>query len=125
MPSLVIPQKMTKFRLKIEIIGNKVSLSLLDEKKKTTDELSWIDKRDLSEKLLKNIDSLLRRNGLSIDSIRGVDFYCDSPYFQKKQELDIDENLSYKRRCGFTAWQIGEITARTLNFGLTKKHIPT
>ena len=108
--------KNIKLKLKIEIIGNKASVFLLDGKRNIISKSAWIDKRDLSEKLLKKIDLLLRKNKLTIKDIEKVDFNCDSPYFEKNKKIDLGENISSKNKCGFTAWQTGEIMAKILNF---------
>ncbi|MEA2097624.1 MAG: hypothetical protein U9P70_00910 [Patescibacteria group bacterium] len=102
-------------KLKIEIISNKASVFLLDKKGNIVSKLTWIDKRNLSEKLLKKIDLLLKKNKLSIKDIKKVDFECDSPYFKKNKKIDFEEAISSKNKCGFTAWQIGEVTAKVLN----------
>ncbi len=89
---------------------------LLGKKGDIISKLVWIDKRNLSEKLLKKIDLLLKKNKLSIKDISRVDFKCDSPYFEKNKKIDLEETMSSKNKCGFTSWQIGEITAKVLNF---------
>lgn len=109
-----------KLKLKIEIIGNRASVFLLDEKRKVISKSAWIDKRDLSEKLLSKIDFLLKKNNLSIKDISKVDFNCDSPYFEKNKKINLEENLSSKNKCVFTAWQTGEITAKILNLALPR-----
>ena len=85
-----------KFILKIKIIENKISLFLIDNKKKIIAESEWVDKRDLSEKLLKKIDLLLKKKKVSLSNISKFDF-------------------SSSGKCGFTTQQIGEITAKVLN----------
>ena len=91
---------------------------MLDEKGNITSKLVWIDKRNLSEKLLKKINLLLEKNKLSIKDIEKVDFECDSPYFEKNKKIDPEKDISSKNKCGFTSWQIGEITAKVLNFAI-------
>ncbi len=85
-----------KFILKIKIIGNEISLFLIDNKKKIIAESKWVDKRDLSEKLLRKIDLLLKKKKVSLSNISKFDF-------------------SSSGKCGFTTQQIGEITAKVLN----------
>lgn len=95
---------------------------LINEDGKIADELKWTDSRDLSEKLLEKIDKLLKRNNLAAENISGSDFYCDSPYFRKSTRNKnfcsplYNKDLFSKGKCGFTAWQTGEITAKVLNF---------
>jgi hypothetical protein len=111
---------MKKFKLKIEVFGDKVSLFLADREGRIISKSRWIDNRNLSEKLLVKIDSLLKRNGLTIDNILKVDFSCNSPYFsnfKNGNEIKL-ENVSSKNRCGFTSWQIGETTAKILSLSL-------
>ena len=93
---LKMKQKSMKFKLKIEIIDNRISLFLLDEKKNIISKTAWTDHRDLSEKLLRKIDLLLRKNKLVIKDISKFDFTSSG-------------------KCGFTAKQIGEITAKVLS----------
>ena len=85
-----------KFILKIKIIGNEISLFLIDNKKKIIAESEWVDKRDLSEKLLRKIDLLLKKKKVSLNNISKFDF-------------------SSSGKCGFTTQQIGEITAKVLS----------
>ena len=103
-------------KLRIEIIGNNASVFLVDKKINFISKLTWIDKRNLSEKLLVKIDLLLRKNKFTIKDIEKIDFKCDSPYFEKNKKIDPMENISSKNKCGFTAWQTGEIVAKVLNF---------
>ena len=103
------------YKLKIEIIGNKAGVFLLDKKRNIVSKLAWTDNRDLSEKLLKKIDLVLRKNKLAMKNIEKVDFECDSPYFEKNKKINFKETVSSKNKCGFTAWQTGEITAKILN----------
>ena len=86
-----------KFILKIKITGNTINLFLVDNKKKVVDRSEWTDNRDLSEKLLGKIDLLLKKKKISLNDISRFDF-------------------TSSEKCGFTARQIGEITAKVLNF---------
>ena len=79
-------------------------LSISDNEEKSKVEfkkLEWSDQRDLSEKLLKKIDLLLKKNNLTIDNISKVNFSG--------------------KKYGFMAGQVGKITAKVLNFGLDIK----
>ncbi len=90
---------MKKYLLNIKIINNKVTLFISGSNKKTEvgfKELEWNDQRDLSEKLLGNIDSLLRKNNLAISDISKINFSS--------------------KKCGFMTEQIGKITVNVLNF---------
>ncbi|MCK5412787.1 MAG: hypothetical protein KAI57_00235 [Candidatus Pacebacteria bacterium] len=108
---------MKKYKLKILIIGNLVSLFLFDRKGIEISKSTWTDKRDLSEKILVKIDLMLTKNNLTISDIFDVDFDCDSPYFNRKEKkMLINENLSSENKCGFMAWQVGEVSAKILNF---------
>ncbi len=86
-----------KFILKIKITGNTINLFLVDNKKKVVARSEWTDNRDLSEKLLGKIDLLLKKKKISLNDISRFDF-------------------TSSEKCGFTARQIGEITAKVLNF---------
>jgi len=103
-------------------MGAKASLFLLDEKGNAVDGSSWIDNRDLAEKILENIEALFVKNHISIKKISEVVFDCDSPYYKKNKTASLGlENENSKGKCGFTSWQIGEITAKTLNYCLGGK----
>ena len=95
---------MKKYSLSIKIINNEVILSISDNEKKSKVEfkkLRWNDRRDLSEKLLKKIDLLLKKNSLTMSNISKVNFSG--------------------KEYGFMAGQVGKITAKVLNFGLGVK----
>ena len=101
---------MKKYLLNIKIINNRVVLSISDnsDKKKSKVEfkkLEWNDRRDLSEKLLKKIDLLLKKNNLAGSGISKVNFTG--------------------KDCGFMAGQVGKITTKVLNFGLDNKTVHT
>jgi len=113
---------MKEYKIKIKIIGTKASLFLLDKNKCVIDELNWTDNRDLAEKILEKIKMLFSKNDISMKDISKVVFDCDSPYFEKNRKnktlkLELETENS-KGKCGFTSWQIGEITAKTLNYCL-------
>lgn len=107
---------MKKFKLKISILGGKVGLFLQDREGIEISKSTWTDRRDLSEKILVKIDLILAKNNLALSDIFDIDFNCDSPYFQKSKNIALNENLSSKDKCGFMAWQIGEVTTKVLNF---------
>jgi len=102
--------------LKIEIIGDKAKLFLVSSKKEIISGLEWTDKRDFAEKIIAKTDLLLKNNNLFISDISAFDFYCNSPYFAKNKTNEEESNLSDQKKCGFTTWQIGEITAKIFNF---------
>jgi len=91
---------MKKYSLSIKIINNEVILSISDREKRSKAEfkkLKWNDQRDLSEKLLKKIDLLLKKNNLTPGNISKVNFSG--------------------KEYGFMTGQVGKITAKILNFG--------
>ncbi|MDF1498787.1 MAG: hypothetical protein P1P85_05570 [Patescibacteria group bacterium] len=108
------------YKLQISIFGSEVNLILKDKKGNIVSKISWTDKRDLSEKIIIQIDKLFKKNNIFFSNIYKVDFDCDSPYYKKSKKMSLFENVSSKNKCGFTSWQIGEITAKTLNLSLTK-----
>lgn len=109
--------------IKISIYGNRAQLRLVEAgSDKTLGKAEWEDKRDLSQKLFQKIESLLQKRNLSVSDIRKFSFNCDSPYFsggKRRRELKM-EDFDSSGRCGFTAWQTGEIIVRTINFALEK-----
>ncbi|MFZ2969861.1 MAG: hypothetical protein WA063_01820 [Minisyncoccia bacterium] len=119
---------MRKYKIKIEIIGRAASLFLLDGKGHIIERSSWIDNRDLAEKILIRFDRLLTKNNLSFSDIDSIRFDCDSPYFKKSRKRKSGEsgleNENSKGKCGFTSWQIGEITAKILNYSLKGGKMP-
>lgn len=89
---------MKKYFLDIKITNDQTLLLLSDSIVKTKiKKTRWNNQRDLSEKLLKKIDYLLKKNNLSKNNIAKVNF--------EGQE------------CGFMTEQTGKITAEILNFG--------
>lgn len=107
------------FEVRLKIKGNVAELILLNSKE--PDKLaysSWIDKRDLSRQFFLRLEKLLAKQGILASEIGKVKFYCDSPYFLRKEKnLEIVE-LDSIGKCGFTAWQTGEIISRVMNFAL-------
>lgn len=109
------------FEIRVNIIGDWVELTLVEYKTgNVVSTLRWQDKRDLSDKLLSNIANLLKKKGLTLNNITEIVFSCDSPYFSFEDRLVETEIMSEdsSKRCGFTAWQTGEIIAKTLNYVL-------
>ena len=107
--------------VRINIEGQKVSLALFDIKdSKNIRKTKWIDRRSLSSELPLRLETSLRKSGLSISDIKHFDFICDSPYFDKNRKGDIIklEEMDSSGKCGFTAWQTGEIFASVMNFAL-------
>jgi hypothetical protein len=105
---------------KLVINGNRARLSLRE--KGGSGELAflaWEDRRDLADKFFAKLEQLLEKSGHCGSEVKSVDFACDSPYFGDRKELKM-ENLDSTGRCGFTAWQTGEILAEVLNFARKK-----
>ena len=93
---------MKKYLLNIKVINNEVILSILNSDKKSEPEfkkLKWNDQRDLSEKLLKKIDLLLKKNSLTMSNISKFSFSG--------------------KEYGFMTGQVSKITAKILNFELS------
>lgn len=82
--------------LKIDINSFKITLLLFAEEK-LLDKVDWEDKNNLSESLLIQIDSLLRKNELRV--------------------ADIDQfSVSSDQQDGYTTTRIAQTVADTLNF---------
>jgi hypothetical protein len=109
--------------LRIEIKGNQARMDLWEEGAQgLLASAAWEDRRDLSRQLFARMETLLRRGRMSLEQVERVEFSCDSPYFPRRgkwQELQL-EHLDGSGRCGFTAWQTGEIIAAVMNFALEK-----
>jgi hypothetical protein len=108
----------------IKITGNQAEMRLVsDDGVKVLGKIAWEDKRDLSSKLFEKMDMLLGRSGIPLRKIGKVSFVCDSPYFARKgrwQDMKL-ENIDGTGRCGFTAWQTGEIISKVMDFALEKE----
>ena len=104
-------------KAELKIQGDLVTLSLL-EKETSIASVSWRDRRDISWKFFIKLEKLLARQGLAREDISRVDFSCDSPYFLRKNKKLAMLDLDSSGKCGFTAWQTGEIIARTMNFAI-------
>jgi len=107
--------------IRTEIKGNRVTLYLLDAGREVLGKTGWEDKRDLSAKLFGKIDFLLRRKKISLKDIKKFSFDCDSPYFARGKNAEIKmETFDSTGKCGFTAWQTGEIITKVMNFATEK-----
>lgn len=108
--------------IKLAITGNQAEMRLIGDDGICLGRSRWEDKRDLSSQLFRKMDALLGRRGIPLKKIRKVSFVCDSPYFSQEgrwEDMRL-ENIASQGRCGFTAWQTGEIVAKVLNFTLEK-----
>jgi len=109
--------------VKIKVRGNRAEIFLCDSSAdKELSKTAWEDKRDLSAQLFAKMDALLRKEKATLKQVSKISFDCDSPYFARKekwQDLHL-ENLDGTGKCGFTAWQTGEIIAKVMNFALEK-----
>mgnify|MGYP000872134733 CR=1 FL=1 len=107
--------------IRISITGNRAEMRLVgDDGLRVLGKSAWEDNRDLSSKIFLKMDALLSRSGVSFGKVRRVSFSCDSPYFSRKgrwQDMRL-EDIDGTGRCGFTAWQTGEIVAEVMNFAL-------
>ncbi len=79
----------------IKIDDNKITL-ILKKEDSIIDEFSWEEKRDLSQRLLVEIDNLLRKNNLTPADVDKVEV-----------KTGIDEK--------FTTVRIAKIVAKTFN----------
>ena len=79
----------------IKIEDKKIKL-ILKNKNKIIDEFFWEEERNLSQRLLVEIDNLLRKNDLTPKNIK-----------EMRVETDIDDK--------FTTARIAKITAKTFN----------
>jgi len=104
--------------VKINIIGRRVSLVLYDIKlQQEIYKTCWMDKKDIECRLLRQLKTALEKTALAISDIEHVSFNCDSPYFGKSGKLKM-EKIDSSDKCGFTAWQTGEIFAKVANFAI-------
>lgn len=111
------------FEVSITVTGNWAEMVLADFKTGTeVAVVRWEDKRDLSDQILRKLDSLCKKRRLNIRQIVKVSFACDSPYAEMSQ---APERYSLAKvgagdKCGFTSWQTGSIIAEVMNFALKK-----
>lgn len=112
-----------KIHINLEIVGRQVRLRLEDGRDRSTvAEAKWDDERDLSQQFFRKLESLFRKSNLAMRDVEKMEFSCDSPYFARKtkwQEMKL-EDLDGTGKCGFTAWQTGEIISTAVNFALEK-----
>ena len=108
--------------IKIQIKGAQAELSLCDSGEELG-KMKWEENRDLSSKLFQKLDALLRKCGITFQQVQKISFDCDSPYFARKEKWeDMQlENIDGTGKCGFTAWQTGEIIAKVMSFAMEKK----
>ncbi len=79
----------------IKIDGSKITL-ILKKGEVKVDNFSWEEKQNLSQRLLVEIDNLLRKNSLTPEDVENV-----------KVKTDIDEK--------FTTVRIAKVVANTFN----------
>jgi tRNA A37 threonylcarbamoyladenosine modification protein TsaB len=90
-----------RMKIEIEIENNQITI-FLKSKREILDELSFPEARDLSQKLLPNIDRLLKKNGISPGKIEKIEL-----------KSDIGEP--------YTTYRIAKAVAKTFNWSV-KKH---
>lgn len=81
----------------LEIKKSLVTASLLDDKGRKLDFVSWKDERNLMERLLPGIKELLEKNNLQIGDIHDFDY-----------DIDVPESYS--------TYRIGKAVMETLRF---------
>ena len=87
-------------KLEINLKKQKITI-LLKDGKKTVDKLLWNDENNLSEKLLAEIDRLLKKNKVKKEDVK-MKFNTDNP-------------------SGFTTMRIGKAVANAWNYGMKTK----
>jgi len=86
-----------KMKLEIYLKKNKITI-LLKNGKKAIDKILWDDENNLSEKLLFEIEKLLRKNKVKKEEVR-MKFTTDNP-------------------SGFTTMRIGKAVANAWNYAI-------
>lgn len=81
--------------LEIKIKDNHISL-VLEKDGRVLDNFKWKEENNLSQKLLEEIDNLLKRNNLSAEDVK----------------LEVDSDMSER----FTTHRIAKAIAQALNF---------
>ena len=113
-----------KLEVEMSVEGNRARLRLVEiGSGRLLARTEWEDRRDLADRYFRKLDSLLAKSGLGKGDIAGTTFDCDSPYFDKARataELRM-EQIDSTGKCGFTAWQTGEIISKVMNFALADK----
>jgi hypothetical protein len=109
--------------LVLDIRGREVTLSAREVgSERWLAQTKWQDARDLADKFFSHTEALLRKLHLPLEKVADFRFNCDSPYFApevKGRPLQL-EDFDSTGRCGFTAWQTGEILMQMLGFALKK-----
>lgn len=109
-----------RFNIKITIERRIVRLELCDDAGNRIAKKSWTQERNISDKLIFEIGGMLKRRKIALKNVDNIAFDCDSPYFSGGDlngSLKI-ENLDSTGKCGFTAWQAGEMISKALNFAI-------
>ncbi|HHX58655.1 MAG TPA: hypothetical protein GX706_02725 [Candidatus Moranbacteria bacterium] len=88
------------FTLEIIIEHPRVEL-VLRENEELTGRVSWDDQNNISNKLLVEIDKLLKKNNLKVQDLKKV--------------------FTSSNQKSYTASRIARVTAKTINFCLTEK----
>lgn len=88
-------------KILLEIKAGRINI-ILQDKKNILDEMSFLEERNLSEKLLPTIDRLLKRNNLQAQDI--ADFQVVS---------DLGKN--------YTTYRLAKTVAEAFKFAIKKK----
>jgi len=76
-----------------------IALLYLKDKKKIIDSSIWLENNNLSQKLLSEIDKIIRKNKLKKEDIQKIEVKSDIPV-------------------GYTTTRIAETVAKTYNFAV-------
>ena len=89
---------MSSYTLLIYLKFNQAEITIYQDEKKIK-KVSWQDKQDLDQKLLRELDKILKRSKIKITDLKEIKFFAT-------------------KDTSITARNIGQITVESLNFAL-------
>ena len=89
---------MPSYTLSIYLKFNQAEITLYQNKKEIK-KVSWRDKQDLDQKLLRELDKILKRSKIKITDLKEIKFFAE-------------------KDTSVTARNIGQATVESLNFAL-------
>jgi len=115
---------MPSYTLSIHLKFNQIEIILYRDKEKVK-KVSWIDKQDLDQKLLRKLDKILKRSKIKITDLKReinpapFQWAYNSNSVKERQKLKrCGIKFSAEKNTSITAKNIAEATVKSLNFAL-------